>query len=122
MLDRRAAARGESGNRLAGRLLDEALRTDEHPLIGFRSGADGKRGPALIGTRLRVAQVVQTLRASEGDATDAARYLGVEPRHVNACIDYYAEFKEEIDREIEADLEFARSEQERAKRRREAVS
>jgi hypothetical protein len=72
LLDRRAAARGKSANRLARRLLDEALRTDEHPLIFFPERPSGEREPALIGTRLRVAQVIQTLRASHAEiAADA---------------------------------------------------
>jgi hypothetical protein len=66
--------------------------------------------------------VIQTLRASDGDAAGAADYLGIEPRQLDACIDYYAEFQEEIDGEIAADLEFARREQEQARRRREAIA
>jgi len=106
LLDRRASQRGESANQLARRLLDEALRTDEHPLIYFRQGPSGEREPALIGTRLRVAQVIQTVRASDGSAGRSARYLDVEPRQIQACLNYYADFREEIDAEIAADSEF----------------
>lgn len=107
MLDRRAAQRGESANHLARRLLDEALRTDEHPLIHFRPGPSGEREPALIGTRLRVAQVMQTVGAGEGSPERASRYLDIEPRQVQACLDYYADFRDEVDAEIAADAEFA---------------
>lgn len=109
LLDRRAAERGESANRLARRLLDEALRTDEHPLIFFREGPGGEREPALIGTRLRVAQVIQTVRASDGSPEQAARYLDIEPRQVQACLDYHADFRDEVEAEIAADAEFARA-------------
>lgn len=107
LLDRRASQRGESANHLARRLLDEALRTDEHPLIYFREGPSGEREPALIGTRLRVAQVVETVHASDGSPEQGSRYLDIEPRQVQACLDYYADFRDEIDAETAADARFA---------------
>src|SRR3954453_3135845 len=40
-LDARARERGRSTNALAARLIEEGLRTEEHPLIYFRDGAAG---------------------------------------------------------------------------------
>jgi uncharacterized protein (DUF433 family) len=99
-LEARADRTGESGNRLAARLLDEALRRDEHPLVYFRRGAAGARHPALIGTRLDVSDVVETVRASEGSVPDAADYLGVPERSVHACLAYYADYRDDVDAEI----------------------
>src|SRR4051812_1080184 len=64
-LDARARERGQSANTLAARLIEEGLRTEEHPLVYFRDGAAGRR-PAMLGTRLDVWQVVETLRAHDG--------------------------------------------------------
>lgn len=121
MLTERAEASGESGNSLALRLLNEALHTDDHPLIHFRGGAAGDRSPALVGTRLYVLQAIQTLRASGNDVPEAARYFGISERQVHACVDYYADFKEEIDAEIAEQAEVARRERERWRRRQEAL-
>jgi len=44
---------------LAERYIEEGLRHDEHPLIYFRDGEMGRR-PALLGTRLDVAEVIST--------------------------------------------------------------
>ena len=68
-LQERARERGESANALAERYLDEGLRRDDHPLIGFREGAGGRRA-ALVGTRLDVSQVIDTLRESGNSVRD----------------------------------------------------
>ncbi len=121
MLDDRARATGESGNALASRLLDQALRTDEHPLIFFRQGAAGGHMPAVAGTRLYVFQVLQTLRASGNDVSEAARYLGIPEQQVRACVDYYADFQDEVDREMAEEAEVAARERERSRRRQDVL-
>src|SRR5471030_1198839 len=97
LLDERAGQLAESRNSLAERLLDEGLRTERHPLIAFREGASGLRCPALVGTRLYVWQVVDTVRESENSVAAAADYLGLPAYHVQATIDYYADFTDEVD-------------------------
>jgi hypothetical protein len=47
---------------------------DEHPLIYFREGASGRR-PALLGTRLDVADVIETVRVNDRSVERAAAYL-----------------------------------------------
>jgi hypothetical protein len=74
-LQRRARARGESANALAGRSIDEGLRQEEHPLITFRDGAAGRRA-AIAGTRLDVWQVIDTLRASSSSGRGSGRLSG----------------------------------------------
>ncbi len=59
---------------LAERYIDEGIRSDEHPLIYFREGAAGRR-PALIGSRLDVAEAITTIRQNEGSVEEAADYL-----------------------------------------------
>ena len=121
-LEERARQRGTTGNRLAEQLLDEALHTEEHPLIYFRSSMDGRRRPALIGTRLYVWQVIETLRSSDGSVPEAAEYLDLTPGQVQACVSYYADFTDEVDAYAEEDREFARQEHERWRREREVLA
>lgn len=106
-LGRRARERGESANSLAGRLIEEGLRTDRHPLIWFRDGAAGRR-PALLGSRLDVAQVVAYLHANDHDAVEVAELLGVPEHLVHAAAGYYAEFPDDIDAWLEEEADEAR--------------
>jgi uncharacterized protein (DUF433 family) len=118
-LQRRARERGESANALAERYLEEGLRRDDHPLIGFREGAAGRRA-ALVGTRLDVAQVIDTLRESDNSVEAAADYLGIPEQHVRAAVRYYAAFREEVDEWRERTRAVAEREEE-AWRREQAI-
>jgi uncharacterized protein (DUF433 family) len=116
LLDERARELGESRNSLAERLLHEGLHTEHHPLVIFRTGSSGRRRPALVGTRLYVWQVVDTVRGSDGSVSEAAEYLSLPEHHVQAAIDYYADFQDEVDYERAEEHEFERREQERWER------
>lgn len=93
-------------NALAERLLDEGVRRERHPLIFFRQGAAGRR-PALVGTRLDVDKVIDTVRNSDGSAEEAAEYFEIPEHWVRACLRYYAEFRDEVDAWARAQQEFA---------------
>lgn len=100
-LAERAREVGTSASSLYERYLDEGLRQERHPLVLFRAGEGGRR-PVLAGTRLAVAHVIDTLKATEGasDAErirDTAEYLGIAVPHVVAAIRYYADYRDEID-------------------------
>lgn len=100
-LERRARAMGTSAAALFERFLDEGLRRDEHPLITFRDGPGGRRATVAT-TRLTVAQVIDTLQATEGDSEtdrirDTAEYLDIPLSYVRASVRYYAAFQEEVD-------------------------
>ena len=114
-LQRLARESGQTQTALAERYIDEGMRTDEHPLIYFRAGAAGRR-PAIIGTRLDVWQVVETLRAHAGSVEATAAYLEVSEPKVRACVRYYAEFADEIDQWIERARDIASREEERWRR------
>jgi uncharacterized protein (DUF433 family) len=103
LLDDLAAVSSESRNALADRLLGEALRTERHPLISFRTGAAGRREPFLVGTRMMVRQVIATVKDHGNDVEVAADYLAVGPSMVRAAVSYFADFRAEI----EADTEWA---------------
>jgi uncharacterized protein (DUF433 family) len=122
LLDAEAATVGESRNALADRLLGEALRVERHPLIRFHPGAAGRRQPLVTGTRLYVYQVIATLRASEGDVDEAAAYLGIAARQVRAALDYYADFRDEVDADAEAARRIETAERDRWERQQRALA
>jgi len=95
-LQRRAREARETQTALVERYVEEGLRTDEHPLISFRTGAAGRR-PALVGTRLDVWQVIETIRQNENSVETAAEYLALPAEQVRACVRYYVDYKDEID-------------------------
>jgi uncharacterized protein (DUF433 family) len=88
-LERHASEVGETQTALVERYVEEGLRMDGHPLIRFRDGVGGRR-PGLVGTRLDVWQVIETVRQNERSVEDAADYLGLPVEHVRACLRYYA--------------------------------
>ncbi|MGH7918352.1 MAG: hypothetical protein ACREQM_00235 [Candidatus Dormibacteraceae bacterium] len=84
---------------LAQRYVEEGLRCDEHPLIHFTDGASGRRA-SLVGRRLSVSDVIQTIRDNDGSIAEAAEYLQVPAGLVEAAVAYYGEYRDEIDVEI----------------------
>ncbi len=106
---------------LAERYIEEGLRHDEHPLIWFREGEAGRR-PALLGTRLDVAEVMGTIRQNGNSVEEAAEYLEIPIEQVEACLRYYTDYKEEIDAWIERTQAIALRERERWQRRRQALA
>lgn len=115
-LERRARESGTSAAALYERFIDEGLRHDAHPLIAFRDGAGGRRA-VLAGSRLSVAQVIETLLATDGASDvervrDAAEYLDIPTSSVLASVRYYAAFKSEVDEWRERAAETAEREHE----------
>jgi uncharacterized protein (DUF433 family) len=88
--------RGVSQTALVERYLEEGLKLDAFPLIVFRDSPVGRRA-MLEGTRLDVAQVMETVRNEKGSVEAAARYLGLSDAQVRACVRYYAENRPEVD-------------------------
>ena len=110
-LDRLADERGQSANTVAARLIEEGLRTERHPLIYFRDAATGRR-PALLGTRLDVWQVIDSVREHDGSVTDAAEYLSQPELRIRAAVRYYAEYRDEVDAWAQRARETGRREEE----------
>ena len=115
-----AVEAGAGQTALAERYIKEGIRRDEHPLVYFREGAAGRR-PALLGSRLAIADIVTTIRQNGGSVEGAADYLEIPVEQIEAAARYYAEYKGEVDELIERAQLAAEREHERARRQQEAL-
>lgn len=95
---------------LAQDLVEEGLRMRRHPIVRFVDRAAGRRACLVRRPRLSVANVIQTVRVST-DLDEAADYLSLERSELERVLDYYAEFREEIDAEIQREREYAEREE-----------
>ncbi|MGH2488396.1 MAG: hypothetical protein ACRDFR_02085 [Candidatus Limnocylindria bacterium] len=95
-LDARAHQIRETRTGLAERYLEEGLRMDEHPGIGFVDGPAGRRA-VLVGTGLDVWGVIEVLLANRRSTAATARYLEVPEGRVREAVRYYGAFAAEID-------------------------
>jgi uncharacterized protein (DUF433 family) len=120
-LRQRAHETNAAQTALAERYIEEGLRRDEHPLVYFRDGEAGRR-PALLGARLDVATVIATIRQNDDSVEEAADYLEIPVEHVEACLRYYADYKDEVDAWVERARAIAERERERSQRRRQALA
>ena len=118
-----AAHPGMSLSSASNRLVDEALRMQEHPLVVFRDGPAGRR-PRLIGGP-DVWEVIAAIESARGaepglGAPDivalVADTAGVVPQQVRAALAYWADYPGEIDefvRQARAETTQARTRWER---------
>jgi len=97
---RRSELSGRPKTALAEQFLQERVRMAEHPGIVFRDGSAGRRA-SLAGHRLDVWEIVETVLNEYGDTQAAAAYLGIKPSLVTTALDYYLDYKDEIDLWIE---------------------
>lgn len=121
-LDATAASTGETRNALADRLLREALRIERHPLIRFAQGPARRREPALVGTRLKVRDIITTLRNHGDDGDAVAAYLELPRRTIDAAIAYYGDHADEVDADIAWAEGVAQREREQWERQRAALA
>ena len=98
-LEATAEAHGETRSALMQRYIEEGLRVDRHPGLGFRPGPAGRR-PALAGGPdvWEVARVVQNVE-TRGDRAiaEAASWLGLSAAQARIAVEYYADYPAEID-------------------------
>jgi uncharacterized protein (DUF433 family) len=120
-LKRRAHEAGQPQTALAARYVEEGLRMDEHPLVYFRDGVSGRR-PALLGTRLDIADVIETLRQNDRSVERTAAYLELPADRIEAGLRYYADSGDEIDEWIDRARAIAEREEARWQRRGAALA
>lgn len=99
---------GESKARVAERLIDEGLRTEQFPGIIFRSGPAGRRAGIAAGPD--VWEVVRDLKraAAEGakDPIEAVTIVtGLDRSKVDLAAAYYAAFPDDVDKRIRTEEE-----------------
>jgi hypothetical protein len=104
-----AANPGMSLSSAANRLVDEALRMNEHPGVVFRPGPTGRRAGLVGGPDVwEVVRAVKSARGTEpGLAEDdllalIAENTGILVRLIRAAVRYWASYPDEIDAEIAA--------------------
>jgi hypothetical protein len=100
---------GMSLSSAANRLVDEALRMNEHPGIVFRPGPTGRRAGLVGGPDVwEVIRAVKSARAAEPGLAEEellaliAENTGIPVRLIRAAVRYWASYTEEIDAQIAA--------------------
>jgi hypothetical protein len=116
-LDARAHQIRETRTGLAERYLEEGLRMDEHPGIGFVDGPAGRRA-FLLGTSLDVWEAIMVVKANRGSVASAARLLERPEERLRAAVRYYAAFPDEIDDWLARNDEIAEREEAAARAER----
>lgn len=102
-LRRRAAMHDSTPSGLAQRLVDEGLRSQEHPGIVFRDGPSGRRAALAAGPD--VWEIVSAVRSSgvkdekRAVALTAAE-MALSPTQVQLALSYYGSFPGEIDAQM----------------------
>jgi hypothetical protein len=104
-----AANPGMSLSSAANRLVDEALRMNEHPRIMFRAGPTGRRAALAAGPDVwEIVRAVKSARTTEADLTETqllsllSENTGVAAAQIRAAVRYWAAYPDEIDAEIAA--------------------
>jgi len=104
-----AANPGMSLSSGANRLVDEALRTSEHPGIVFRPGPTGRRAALAAGPDVwEVIRAVRSTRAEEPKLSPldligiVHENTGMPVRLVGTAVRYWASYPAEVDAEIAA--------------------
>ena len=99
-----AAHRDLSLSSATSRLVDEALRTREHPLITFKDGPAGRRARLVGGPDVwEIVGAIRSVREAEpalaGDEVLAvvAETAGVPMPFVRAALAYWGDYPEEVD-------------------------
>jgi hypothetical protein len=104
-----AANPGMSLSSAANRLVDEALRTTEHPGIVFRPGPTGRRAGLAGGPDVwEIVRAVRSGRTTEPDLAEEdllaliAGNTGTPLRLISIAVRYWASYPDEINAEISA--------------------
>ena len=106
-LRRTAGVAATTPSGLAQRLVDEGLRSAEHPGVMFRDGPTGRRAALAAGPD--VWEVIAVLKGSEarGEAavTVVADEMSLTDGQVRLALAYYGDWPDEIDSQVMANEE-----------------
>jgi uncharacterized protein (DUF433 family) len=95
-LKRVARRWGKTPSETSARLVQEALRMEEFAHIEFRDAAAGRQA-FIKGTRVSVWMLIAIANEYELDVSKSAEHLRWAPERVQAGLNYYAAFRDEID-------------------------
>lgn len=103
-LRRRAQALpGSTPSGIAQLFIDEGLRMSEHPGVVFKDGPSGRRAAIAFGPDIW--EIIKYLKEiderAEGAIAAAAEQLSLYPSRIRLALDYYSDYPDEIDAEIE---------------------
>jgi len=103
---REHAARTEvNPSKLVNRYVREGVRMDKHPAVTFRTTSLGRRAVVLASRpRLQVIDVIGTWNDNKQDVPKTARYLHLTEDEVQAVLRYYADHRDEVERDLEDHL------------------
>jgi hypothetical protein len=108
-LDAHSERLGQSKARVAERLIEEGLRTEEFPGIVFRSGPVGRRAGIAGGPD--VWEIVRDLKGVARHVKDpieaVSRTTGLGRAKVQLAAAYYAAYPDEVDNRIRVDEQAA---------------
>lgn len=123
-LNAQAQRENVAPTRLAQRLIDEGLRMAAHHGVVFRDGPAGRRPSLVAGPDVaEVVSVVQHLEASgEQLIAEAADWFEIPHSAVQVAVDYYLDFRHEVDHDVERRRDDARQARDRSARRRDLLT
>ena len=101
-LRRRATAQDTTPSGLAQRLVDEGLRTQEHPGVVFRDGPSGRRAALVTGPDVWevIAALGRSTARGEAAVTATAIEMQLSVAQVKTALGYYGSYPAEIDEQI----------------------
>ena len=97
-LDAIAKELGLSIEEVSAMMVEEWLRQDEHPEIGFRTF--GKERLAYLEGFIRIWKIVMVAQGYDFDAEKTAAHFDVPVHRIQAALDYYRAYPDEADRII----------------------
>jgi hypothetical protein len=104
-LDSFARRLGKTASETAALLIDEGLRRSEFAHIEFRDSAAGRRA-CLQGSSLAVWEVIMVAKSYEMDMEKTAKHFGWASFRVQAAINYWKAFPEEIELAIQDNFSY----------------
>lgn len=120
---------GLSASSATNLLVDEALRSHEHPLVVFRDGPAGRRARLVGGPDVwEVVRAVRSARAAEPELTAAeivslvSDGSGVAEHLVHAAVDYWADYPDDVDAWVSRAEQEGRAAEERWHRERRLLA
>ena len=86
-----------------------------YPGIVYREGATGRRA-ALIGHRIDVHHVVETVQGEGGDLERAAQYFRIPVGLVRSAMEYYADHRDAVDEWVTRERQYSADAEKRWRR------